>query len=66
MPTHAKYYLTETRGGKTRRYASRWKMTPEEAAQRGLTEADKVPGSEETRVNLGLQSAGLDGVKPGR
>jgi hypothetical protein len=24
MPTHAKYYLTETRGGKTRRYVSGW------------------------------------------
>jgi hypothetical protein len=65
MPTHAKYWLTETRGGKTRRYQSSWRMSPEEAAQRGLTEADKVPGSEKTYPSLGLQSAGHDGVKKG-
>jgi hypothetical protein len=65
MPTHAKYWLTETRGGKTRRYQSGWKMTAEEAAKRGLTEADKVPGSEETRQEVRMQSAGHDGVKKG-
>jgi hypothetical protein len=66
MPTHAKYWLAETRGGKTRRYQSSWRMSPEEAAKRGLTEADKVPGTEETYAPVGMQSAGLDGVKPGR
>lgn len=66
MPTHSRYWLTETRGGKTRRYRSGWKMTAEEAAKRGLTEADKVPGTEETYAPVGMQSAGHDGVKPGQ
>lgn len=66
MPTHSRYWLTETRGGKTRRYQSGWRMTAEEAAKHGLTDADKVPGSEETRQEAGMQSAGLDGVKDGR
>jgi hypothetical protein len=65
MPTHSRYWLTETRGGKTRRYQSGWRMTAEEAAKRGLTDADKVPGSEETRQEVRMQSAGHDGVKKG-
>jgi hypothetical protein len=66
MPTHSLYWLTETRSGKTRRYQSGWRMTAEEAAARGLTEADKVPGSEETRQEVRMQSAGHDGVRDGR
>jgi hypothetical protein len=63
-PTVSKYWLTQTRGGKTTRYQSGWRMSPEEAAARGLTEADIVPGTTEERSDLGMQSAGLDGVRP--
>jgi hypothetical protein len=45
-------------------YPSAWKMSPEEAAARGLTESDIVPGTTEERSDLGMQSAGLDGVRP--
>jgi hypothetical protein len=62
-PTVSKYWLTQTRGGKTTRYQSGWKMSPEEASARGLTEADIVPGTTEERSDLGMQSAGLDGVR---
>jgi hypothetical protein len=65
MPTHAKSWLTETRGGKTRRYQSSWRMTAEEAAKRGLKPEDKVEGSERTYGSVGVQSAGHDGVKKG-
>lgn len=65
MPTHSRYWLTETRGGKTRRYQSRWRMTPEEAEKRGLKPEDKVEDSERTYTSVGIQSAGHDGVKKG-
>jgi hypothetical protein len=39
-------------------------MTPEEAASRGLTDADIVPGTTEERHERRHQSAGLDGVRP--
>jgi hypothetical protein len=41
------------------------KRRTEEAWQVWLTEADKVPGSEETRQEVRMQSAGHDGVKKG-
>jgi hypothetical protein len=59
----AKYYLTQTRGGRTTRYVSAWKMTAEEAAARGLTEADVVPGTSEERSPVQYQAAGHDGVQ---
>jgi hypothetical protein len=62
-PTVSKYWLTQTRGGKTTRYQSGWRMSVEEAAARGLTESDIVPGTTEERSDLGMQSAGLDGVR---
>jgi hypothetical protein len=69
----AKYYLPPSPGRKTR-HASRWRMSPEEAAARGLTEADKVPGTslmvekaeteeEERRAMGSSQSAGHDGAR---
>jgi hypothetical protein len=66
MPTIARYYLPPPPWKpKGKPYPSTWKMSPEEAAARGLTEADKVPGSEETRQEVRMQSAGHDGVKTG-
>jgi hypothetical protein len=64
MPTLSKYWLTQTRGGKTTRYQSAWRMSREEAAARGLTDADIVPGTTEEREERQHQSAGLDGVRP--
>ena len=46
-------------------YPSSWKMSPEEAAARGLGPQDIVPGTTEEVRDLGMQSAGLDGVKDG-
>lgn len=44
-------------------YPSRWKMSREEAAARGLTDKDIVPGSTVEPTNLGVQSAGFDGPR---
>lgn len=64
--TLSRYYLTDTRGGKNRRYVSSWKMSAAEAAARGLTDKDIVPGSMEERRELGRQSAGYDGARTPR
>lgn len=65
MPTVARYYLPPAPGSgpKAKPYASSWKMSPEEAKARGLTDADIVPGSTEVRTDHGLQSAGRDGTR---
>lgn len=57
------YFLTQTRGGKTTRYKSSWKMSAEEATARGLTEADIVPGTTEERRAVQHHAAGHDGVQ---
>lgn len=44
-------------------YVSTFKMSPEEAAKRGLTDADIVPGTTWEPPETGMQSAGRDGVK---
>jgi hypothetical protein len=60
-----------------KRQPSRWRMSPEEAAARGLIAADIVPGSgqevlvpeteeERQRVQVHYQSAGHDSVQPPR
>jgi hypothetical protein len=41
-------------------------MSAEDAAKRGLTDADIVPGTAEERDEVQHQSAGHDGVRPGR
>jgi hypothetical protein len=48
---------------KGKRYPSAWKLSEEEAAARGLTDADIVPGTTEERQEHRHQSAGLDGVR---
>lgn len=48
---------------KGKRYRSAWKMTREEAAERGLTDADIVPGTTEEVHEVRHQSAGHDGVR---
>lgn len=42
---------------------SSWRMSAEEAAARGLTEKDIVPGSAEERRDMGRQSAGHGGPR---
>jgi hypothetical protein len=64
MPTVSRYYLPPPPWKpKGKPSPSSWRMTPEEAAARGLTESDIVPGTTEERADLGMQSAGLDGVR---
>lgn len=69
----SRYYLT----AKGKRYASSWCMSPDEAATRGLTAADIVPGTSEPRqvpeteverqrAQVNYQSAGHDSVQPPR
>lgn len=71
------FYLMPMRPGQRKRAASAWRMSPEDAAARGLTEADKVPGSiehrdlpeteeERARTQVHYQSAGMDGAQPPR
>ncbi|GAB3763444.1 hypothetical protein GCM10028796_16940 [Ramlibacter monticola] len=70
--TFARYYLPPG-PGRRKPYPSTWKMSPEEAAERGATEI--VQGSEEVRdvpesdeeirrAQTHYQSAGRDSVKP--
>lgn len=66
MSTLFRYYLPPPAWKPKSKRRENWPMTPEEAAQHGLTDADKVPASEETRQEVKMQSAGFDGVKPPR
>lgn len=73
------YYLPPPPGSgqRAKPYQSSWKMSPDEAKARGLTDADIVPGSSEPRpvpetegerdrAQVNYQSAGRDSVKPPR
>lgn len=62
---------------KAKKQPSTWRMSQAEAAQRGLSEEDIVPGSgisvevpeteeERQRIQVHYQSAGHDAVKPPR
>jgi hypothetical protein len=65
MPTVSRYYLPPPPWKpKGKPNPSTWRMTREEAAARGLTDADIVPGTTEEREEVRHQSAGLDGVRP--
>lgn len=64
MPTLARYFLPAPAWKpNAKRQPSTWAMSAEEAAARGLTEKDMVPGSQKEFRDLGMQSAGHDGVK---
>lgn len=64
MPTVHRYYLPPPAWKpKAKPYASSWHMSAEEAAKRGLTEKDIVPGSAMEVRGVGVQSAGMDGVR---
>jgi len=65
MPTRVSaYYLPPPPWKpKGKPYVSGWKMSAEEAAKHGLTDKEIVPGTTEERADLGIQSAGRDGVR---
>lgn len=44
-------------------YKSTFKMSAEEAAKHGLTDADIVPGTTEERQEVKMPSAGMGGVR---
>lgn len=67
MPTLSTYWLPPPLWKpKGKPYKSTFKMTREEAAKRGLTDADIVPGTTEEITGVGTQSAGFDGPRDGQ
>lgn len=63
MTTHSNYWLPPPPWKpKGKPYKSTFQMTPEEAARRGLTDADIVPGTTEERASIAVQSVGFNGV----
>jgi hypothetical protein len=64
MTKVARYYLPPPKWKpKGKPIPSTWKLTREEAAARGLTDADIVPGTTEERQQVQHQSAGHDGPR---
>ena len=59
MPTVSSYFLPPpTWKPKGKPYPNSWKMSPEEAAARGLTEADIVPGTTKSARTWGCSPQG--------
>lgn len=48
---------------KSKPYVSGWKMDRDEAAARGLTDKDIVPGTTEETRPAGMHSVGFDGMR---